>query len=251
MAQTYLKASNTGAGDLFGHTVALSGDGDTLAVGALQEDSNATGVSTTAPTAAGSGATDSGAVYVFTRSGATWSQSAYLKASNTGAGDGFGHSAGLSGDTLVFGALQEDSNATGVSTTAPTAAGSGATDSGAVYVFTRSGATWSQSAYLKASNTGAGDLFGHSVALSGDTLAINAYREDSNATGVSTTTPTTAGSGASETSERLLTSSSCSWSWSEVRKSGSTASTRSRLKALSPMTSSSSAPQRSVGMIAV
>ena len=196
----YLKASNTGAGDWFGHSVALSGDGDTLAVGALREDSNVTGVSTTAPTTAGSGATESGAVYVFTRDGGTWSQSAYLKASNTGAGDWFSHTVALSGDgdTLVVGAIKEDSNATGVSTTAPTTAGSGATESGAVYVFTRSGATWSQSAYLKASNTGAGDWFSRSIALSGNRLAVGVSLEDSNATGVSTTAPTTAGSGASD-----------------------------------------------------
>jgi hypothetical protein len=53
-------------------------------------------------------------------------------------------------------------------------------------VFARSAGTWSQKAYLKASNSEAGDAFGASVALSGDgnTLAIGATGEDSNATGV-------------------------------------------------------------------
>ena len=59
-----------------------------------------------------------------------------------------------------------------------------APDSGAVYIFTRSGGVWTQNAYLKASNTGAGDEFGLSVALSGTTLTVGAPFEDSNATGV-------------------------------------------------------------------
>ena len=88
------------------------------------------------------------------RSGTTWSQQAYLKASNTEVGDGFGFSVAISGDTVVVGAHEEDSNATGVN---GDQADNSAADSGAAYVFTRSGATWSQQAYLKASNTGAGD----------------------------------------------------------------------------------------------
>jgi hypothetical protein len=55
-----------------------------------------------------------------------------------------------------------------------------------VYVFTRSGGTWSQQAYVKANNTEIADWFGASVALSGDgnTLAVGANRESSNATGI-------------------------------------------------------------------
>lgn len=52
--------------------------------------------------------------------------------------------------------------------------------------------SWLQQAYLKASNTDARDQFGHSVALSGNTLAVGARYEASDATGVSPTTPTTA-----------------------------------------------------------
>ena len=59
-----------------------------------------------------------------------------------------------------------------------------ASDTGAAYVFTRTSGTWSQQAYLKASNTGAGDHFGTAVAISGDTVAVGASNEDSNATGV-------------------------------------------------------------------
>ena len=174
--QAYLKASNTEAEDLFGNSVSLSGD--TLVVGAEGEDSNASGVS---GDEADNSAGGSGAAYVFTRSGTTWSQQAYLKASNTEAGDLFGYAVSLSGDTLVVGAWGESSNASGVN-------GNGADNSayysGAAYVFTRSGTTWSQQAYLKASNTGAGDGFGVAVSLSGDTLVVGAEGEDSNATGV-------------------------------------------------------------------
>ena len=174
--QAYLKASNTGVNDNFGSSVALSGD--TLVVGATGEDSNATGVN---GNQTDNSAGRSGAVYLFTRSGTTWTQQAYLKASNTGAGDYFGTSVALSGDTLAVGAHEEDSNATGVN---GNQTDNGEGDSGAVYLFTRSGTTWSQQAYLKASNTSVEDYFGRSVALSGDRLAVGANRENSNATGV-------------------------------------------------------------------
>jgi len=172
--QAYLKASNTNAWDEFGTSVAIAGD--TLAVGAPGEDSNATGVN---GNQLDNSALKSGAVYVFTRSNGTWSQQAYLKASNTEAGDNFGINLTLSGDTLAVGAYTEDSNATGVD---GNQADNSRPDSGAVYVFTRSGGTWSQQAYLKASN--AGGLFGYNLSVSGDTLAVAAPWEDSNATGV-------------------------------------------------------------------
>jgi hypothetical protein len=175
--QATLSASNGWAQDFFGQSVALSADGSTLAVGADGEESNATGIDGD-PT--NNSAQDSGAVYVFTRSGSTWSQQAYVKASNTGALDHFGVSVALSADgsTLAVGAYGEDSSAIG---TDGNGADNSAADSGAVYVFTRSGSTWSQQAYVKASNTGADDWFGISAALSADggILAAGAYREDS------------------------------------------------------------------------
>jgi trimeric autotransporter adhesin len=108
----------------------------------------------------------------------TWTN---LKASNTGAGDRFGYSVALSGDTLAVGAYGEASAAQGVGGNQDD---NGATDSGAVYVFRRSGSAWAQEAYLNASNTGVSDYFGYSVALSGDTLAVGAFYEDSAAPGV-------------------------------------------------------------------
>jgi hypothetical protein len=179
----YLKASNTGADDRFGRSVALSADGTTLAVGAENEGSNATGVN---GNQADNSAPYSGAVYVFRRTGTTWVQEAYLKASNTGAGDGFGSfSVELSDDgtILATGAWEEDSNAKGVN---GNQADNSARNSGAVYVFRRTGNVWAQEAYLKASNTDAEDRFGSSVALSGDgsTIAVGAAGEASNAKGV-------------------------------------------------------------------
>jgi hypothetical protein len=180
--QAYVKASNTGAGDHFGSSIALSADGNTLAVGAPEEDSNATGVS---GNQSDDSAGTSGAVYLFTRSGSAWSQQAYVKASNTGAGDHFGSSVALSadGNTLAVSATGEASNATGIG---GNQSDDSAGESGAVYLFTRSGSAWTQQAYVKASNTGAGDHFGSSIALSadGNTLAVGAPEEDSNATGV-------------------------------------------------------------------
>ena len=172
--QAYLKASNTGAGDEFGFTVAVSGD--TVVVGAFVEASSATGV--------GGNQTDnslahSGAAYVFTRSGAAWTQQAYLKASNTGANDVFGYSVAVSGNTVVVGALGEASNASGVG---GTQTDNSSTQSGAAYIFTRSGTTWTQQAYLKANNTGASDKFGIAVAVAGDTVVVGAPYEDGSAT---------------------------------------------------------------------
>ncbi len=174
--QAYLKASNTGAGDLFGSTVAISGD--TMVVGAYGESSNATGVN---GNQGDDGASTAGAAYVFVRSGGTWTQQAYLKASNAQAGDVFGWSVAISGDTIVVGAYSEDSNATGVN---GNQADNSADTPGAAYVFIRNGTTWTQQAYLKASNTQNSDLFGYFVGISGDTVVVGAPGEDSNASGV-------------------------------------------------------------------
>ena len=174
--QAYLKASNTGAGDGFGSRVAVSGD--TVVIGAAGEDSAATGIN---GNQADNSATTAGAAYVFHRSAGVWSQQAYLKASNTDAGDAFGISVSVAGDTVVVGASFESSQATGAN---GNQADNNAGGAGAAYVFQRNGGSWSQQAYLKASNTESLDTFGASVAVSGDTLIVSAPWEDSSATGV-------------------------------------------------------------------
>ena len=186
----YVKASNPGESDFFGWSVSVSADGNTLAVGAHQEDSGAIGISTDGTGEADNSATDSGAVYVFSRSGSTWIQQAYIKASNTETIDNFGRSVSLSadGNTLAVGATGEKSNFIGISTDGTGEADNSAPISGAVYVFSRSGSAWTQQAYVKASNTEAFDSFGRSVNLSadGNTLAVGTYNEKSGFSGIST-----------------------------------------------------------------
>jgi hypothetical protein len=180
----YVKSANIDAGDMFGYAVSLDADGDILAVGAFDEDGSARGVN---------GRVDntnngSGAAYIFTRTGRAWSQQAYIKPSNGEPQDAFGVHVALDddGDTLLVGSLDEDCSAAGVN---PQGCGSDWKEDvsiGAAYVFVRSGATWTEQAFIKASNTGFNDWFGSRVALSGDgnTAAVGASLEDGNATGI-------------------------------------------------------------------
>jgi hypothetical protein len=135
-----LLANDGTNGDLFGYSVSLSSDGMTALVGAEGDDDNGTG---------------SGSVYVFTRSGGTWSQQAKLVAIDGEEDDHFGGSVSLSADGMIalIGADDDDENGTG---------------SGSAYVFTRTGETWSQQAKLIASDAAGNNFFGHSVSLSGD-----------------------------------------------------------------------------------
>lgn len=176
--QAYIKASNSDEGDTFGAVVALSGD--TLVVGAQGEASSATGIN---GDQSDNSLTNVGAVYVYVRDETgNWSQQAYLKASNAGDRDQFGRNLAFHGDTLAVGAVYEDSNATGVD---GDQTDNSIDTSGAIYVFTRDGSgTWSQQAYIKASNPGEDDSFGFSLSVSADKLAVGAYHEGSNATGI-------------------------------------------------------------------
>jgi hypothetical protein len=195
-----VKASNPGMFDHFGeggvldghigNGVAISADGNTMAVGAQHESSGAPGINGNQNDES---AYNAGAVYVYAREGANWTQRAYVKASNAGAGDHFGSSVALSadGNTMAVAAYWESSAATGVN---GDQADNSIPNAGAAYIFARSGTTWTQQAYIKASNTGTaavdgvqsdGDQYAFSLALSGDgnTLAVGAITEDSNATG--------------------------------------------------------------------
>ncbi|HEX9696866.1 MAG TPA: FG-GAP repeat protein [Actinomycetota bacterium] len=141
-----LTAIDAAAGDRFGRSVSVSGD--TAVVGSYFDDD------------AGS---ESGSAYVFTRSGTTWTQQAKLTASDAAAGDQFGFSVSVSGDTAVVGSLLDDD------------AGS---NSGSAYVFTRTGSTWTQQAKLTATDAAAGDQFGFSVSVSGDTAVVGSLLDD-------------------------------------------------------------------------
>jgi hypothetical protein len=178
----YLKASNTLHDNQFGISVAVSGDGKTLAVGSINESGGAKGVN---GNQTDHSARDSGAVYLYELRNGTWAQQAYIKASNPKEGANFGNAIALSqdGNTLVAAAYVENSSAAGVN---GNQADTSMDSAGAAYVFTRKGTTWTQQAYLKASNPSEGDQFGFSVAISGDgnTVAVGAIEEASNATGV-------------------------------------------------------------------
>jgi hypothetical protein len=162
----------------FGRAVALSADGVTLAVGS-NDDSNATGIN---GNASNTGATNSGAAYVFVRSGSAWSQQAYIKASNTGGGDGFGRSVALAADgsTLIVSAPEEKSLVAG------DPLNNAGSNVGAVYVFSRTGSNWAPGTYLKASNPDSEDYFGDDIDISADgtTLVVGTSRESSAATTV-------------------------------------------------------------------
>ena len=188
--QAYLKAPNAGAGDLFGSSIAISGD--TIVAGADNEDSSRVTIINGTGGSSDDTLTDSGAAYVFTRSGSTWTQQAYLKAPNAGSYDYFGISTAISGDTIVVGAYGEDSSQTTITNGTTVVEDNTSTDSGAAYVFARSGSIWTQQAYLKAPNAGASDLFGTSTAISGNTIVVGAYAEDSSQTTITNGTTASA-----------------------------------------------------------
>jgi hypothetical protein len=182
--QAYVKAANPDPGDMFGYSVSLSADGNTLAAGSFDEGGSARGIN---------GPYDnmrrgSGAVYVFSRAGSTWTQQAYIHADNAEAGDSFGVNVVLSddGNTLLASSLDEDCKATGVNATGCDNDRMDDISTGAAYVFVRSGTTWTQQAFLKASNTGPNDWFGSRATLSGDgnTAALGASLEDSSGKGI-------------------------------------------------------------------
>lgn len=175
--QMYIKGSMNNQRRVFGVAVALSGD--TVVAGALQEASAFGGLN---PDQNDRSTPGSGAAYVFTRANGTWSQQAYIKASNTGKGDAFGSSVLIQGDRLAVGARSESGGGRGFG------AAQGSDDrsrSGAVYMFTRQGNTWAQEVYLKMFNDAdVDDLFGAAVAFDGDTLVSGAPFEASNSEGI-------------------------------------------------------------------
>ncbi|MET0120248.1 MAG: hypothetical protein ABW124_04315 [Candidatus Thiodiazotropha sp. 6PLUC9] len=176
-----LESSNGEEGDYFGSAVQLSGDGVTLAVGAHYEASSSMGVDGESDNSAA----QSGAVYLFVLDGESWTQQAYIKSSNSEAGDRFGHSLSISddGNLMVVGAWGEDSSSTGIGSDG---SDNSAEYSGAAYLFERINSQWIESEYFKASNTGSDDYFGHQVAISGDgmSVAVGAQYEGSVARGV-------------------------------------------------------------------
>ncbi len=194
--QQKLLAINGQAHDYFGYSVSLSGD--TALIGAVGVDSGkgasyvfvrsgVTWAEQAKLTASDAGLYDEfgcsvsvnqdtsligsygheggkGSAYVFVRTGATWTQQAELLASDGNTNDQFGLSVALDGDSALIGAHWDDF--------------SDDDDAGSAYVFTRAGTTWTQQQKLVASDGQAGDEFGRSVSLSGDTALIGAPKND-------------------------------------------------------------------------
>jgi len=162
--QAYLKASNASTEDKFGEQLAI--DGDTIVVTTQWED----GSRTSTVDAPNEDAAEAGAAYVFVRNGSTWTQQAYLKAANADASDYFGTAVDVDGDTLIVGAYGEAGNGSSPDDNS-------LTSSGAAYVFTRSDGVWTQQAYLKPLNQDQFDNFGVSASLDGDQAAVGANYE--------------------------------------------------------------------------
>src|SRR5262249_47322605 len=140
--QQKLTAQDGAAKSEFGFSVTISGD--TVVIGAPLDDTGAN--------------RDQGSAYVFTRSGAVWTQQQKLTAQDGAANSGFGFSVAISGDTVVIGAPLNDIGAS--------------RDQGSAYVFTRNGAVWTQQQKLTANDGAANDSLGGSVAISGDTVVV-------------------------------------------------------------------------------
>jgi len=147
--QQKIQASDLQGSDYFGQSVSIYGD--TAIVGAYIEDA---------------GGLNAGAAYIFTRSGSTWTEQQKIQASDAQAGDNFGRSVSIHGDTAIVGASYEDT---------------GAANAGAAYIFTRSGSTWTEQQKIQASDAQAGDYFGQSVSIYGDTAIVGANYEDTGA----------------------------------------------------------------------
>lgn len=134
--QQKLVPADAADGDAFGYSVAVSGD--TAVIGACYDDT------------AGS---DAGAVYVFTRSGATWTEQAELHADDAMASDRFGSDVAIVGDTIAVSAPADDDMGD---------------QSGSVYFFQGSGATWDQVDKVTATDGSAWTFFGESIDLDAD-----------------------------------------------------------------------------------
>ena len=135
---------------MFGYSVSV--DGDTVVVGAHRDDNN-----------------DTGSAYVFVKPSTGWAstvETAELTATDGAAGDQFGWSVSVEGDTVVAGAYGDDNF------------------TGSAYVFVRPSdgewATTTETAKLTASDGAGNEYFGSSVSVEGDTVVVGASLDDDN-----------------------------------------------------------------------
>lgn len=185
--RAYIKPQDPGVEDLFGLGLALSGDGTTLTVGSPGDDAEADGVGGD-PLA--NAISWSGSAYVYARAPGSdsWVEQVYITPLHAHYEANFGASAALSadGDLLAIGMTGDWSAAVGVDGD-PHAPSSDA-QSGAVLVYVRDPETqqWSERAYLKAPEPGAGDAFGSHLAMTPDgaSLLVSAHHEDGGSSGI-------------------------------------------------------------------
>ncbi|MCI5115477.1 MAG: hypothetical protein D3912_11780, partial [Candidatus Electrothrix sp. AX1] len=152
--QQKIFAGDGATDDWFGRSVSISGD--TVAVSSPFSDFYINGIPEVA-----------GAVYIFIRSGSSWSQQAKLQAADRQPYDQFGSAVSLDGDTVVIGNSTDSEN--------------GLQDVGSAYVFVRSGSSWNQQAKLLAADGATDDGLGFSVSVDGETAIVGAkqYSTDS------------------------------------------------------------------------
>ncbi len=141
--QQKLLASDGADKDHFGYSVSISGD--TVIVGAYGNDDDGT---------------NRGSAYIFVRNAGTWTEQKKLLNSNGQVNDWFGLSVSISGDTVVVSAEGEDD---------------GGSQAGAAFIYVRNGVTWTEQQKLLPSDKKTNTYFGHSVAISGDTVVIGKY----------------------------------------------------------------------------
>lgn len=139
--ESELLASDGGAGDKFGQSVAISGD--VIVVGAPDEQRGI----------------PAGAAYIFRYDGNSWNQESQLTASDGAAGDKFGYSATISREVVVIGAVIGDGKVI---------------DSGSAYIYRYDGSNWSEETKLFAHDGVSNDEFGFSVSISGEVVVVGA-----------------------------------------------------------------------------
>ena len=146
--QERLIASDGAASDGFGSAVGLSGE--TVVIGSYFDD---VGLNT-----------DQGSAYVFTRTGSDWTQQDHLIASDGDKEDVFGRAVAIAGETILVGAQWDDIDGKG--------------NQGSAYLYRRSGEKWPQQEKLTASEGADGDLYGTTMAMSGEAGIIGASFDD-------------------------------------------------------------------------
>jgi hypothetical protein len=156
-------ASDRGAADYFGNSVAISGD--YAIVGAYEDEEDQSG---------GNFIFSAGSAYIYKNTAGTWSQVQKIVASDRGIDDWFGLRVAISGDYAIVGAIRESEDTTG---------GNTLSNAGSAYIFKNTTGTWTEVQKIVSSDRGEYDNFGMSVAISGDFAIVGADEEDEDAIG--------------------------------------------------------------------